>query len=103
MGGRAIEHMKINIRELNWFSTYRAHHRVAEHFRLGRAFLLGDAAHIYSPAGGEGMNPGISDAINLAWKLAAVLGDFTPDFCSQSSSRSSRSEITSLGPFRRWL
>jgi hypothetical protein len=49
------------------------HHRVAEHFRKGRAFLLGDAAHIHSPVGGQGMNTGIGDAVNLAWKLASVL------------------------------
>jgi hypothetical protein len=50
------------------------HHRVAARFRKGRTFILGDAAHIHSPAGGQGMNTGIGDAINLAWKLAAVLG-----------------------------
>jgi 2-polyprenyl-6-methoxyphenol hydroxylase-like FAD-dependent oxidoreductase len=55
------------------------HHRVAEHFRKGRAFLLGDAAHIHSPAGGQGMNTGIGDAINLAWKLAAVLAGRASD------------------------
>jgi 2-polyprenyl-6-methoxyphenol hydroxylase-like FAD-dependent oxidoreductase len=70
---RAIEHLNVHIDEVNWFSTYRVHHRVAEHFRSGRAFLLGDAAHVHSPAGGQGMNTGIGDAINLAWKLAAVL------------------------------
>jgi hypothetical protein len=48
------------------------HHRVAERFREGRKFLLGDAAHIHSPVGGQGMNTGIGDAVNLAWKLAAV-------------------------------
>ena len=65
--------MKVKIEQVNWFSTYRVHHRVADHFRTGRAFLLGDAAHVHSPAGGQGMNTGIGDAINLAWKLAAVL------------------------------
>jgi 2-polyprenyl-6-methoxyphenol hydroxylase-like FAD-dependent oxidoreductase len=70
---RAIEHLKVQIEQVNWFSTYRVHHRVADHFRSGRAFLLGDAAHVHSPAGGQGMNTGIGDAINLAWKLAAVL------------------------------
>lgn len=73
VSSRAIEHMKVKIEQLNWFSTYRVHHRVADHFRNGRAFLLGDAAHVHSPAGGQGMNTGIGDAINLAWKLAAVL------------------------------
>ena len=58
---------------VNWFSTYHVHHRVAERFRQGRAFLLGDAGHIHSPAGGQGMNTGIGDAINLAWKLASVV------------------------------
>ena len=64
---------------MNWFSTYHVHHRVTDHFRKGRAFLLGDAAHIHSPAGGQGMNTGIGDAINLAWKLAAVAGGRAPD------------------------
>jgi hypothetical protein len=65
--------MQVQIEQVNWFSTYRVHHRVADHFRTGRAFLLGDAAHVHSPAGGQGMNTGIGDAINLAWKFAAVL------------------------------
>jgi len=78
VSGRAIEHLKVQIRKVNWFSTYRVHHRVAERFRKGRAFLLGDAAHIHSPAGGQGMNTGIGDAINLAWKLAAVLAERAP-------------------------
>jgi 2-polyprenyl-6-methoxyphenol hydroxylase-like FAD-dependent oxidoreductase len=76
---RAIEHLKLTIGKVNWFSTYRVHHRVAEHFRKGRAFLLGDAGHIHSPAGGQGMNTGIGDAINLAWKLAAVLAGRAPE------------------------
>jgi 2-polyprenyl-6-methoxyphenol hydroxylase-like FAD-dependent oxidoreductase len=63
----------IRVEQVNWFSTYRVHHRVAAHFRVGRCFLSGDAAHIHSPAGGQGMNTGIGDAINLAWKLAHVL------------------------------
>ena len=71
---RVIESMRIDIRRVNWFSTYRVHHRVADRFRKGRAFLLGDAAHVHSPVGGQGMNTGIGDAVNLAWKLAAVLG-----------------------------
>jgi hypothetical protein len=49
------------------------HHRVADHFRKGRVFLAGDAAHLHTPVGGQGMNTGIGDAVNLAWKLAAVL------------------------------
>jgi 2-polyprenyl-6-methoxyphenol hydroxylase-like FAD-dependent oxidoreductase len=68
-----MEWMPINVTRVNWFSTYHVHHRVAEHFRKGRAFLLGDAAHIHSPVGGQGMNTGIGDAVNLAWKFAWVL------------------------------
>ena len=76
---RAIENLKVEVQKVNWFSTYHVHHRVTEHFRKGRAFLLGDAAHIHSPAGGQGMNTGIGDAINLAWKLAMVLQGRAPD------------------------
>jgi 2-polyprenyl-6-methoxyphenol hydroxylase-like FAD-dependent oxidoreductase len=65
--------LDVKVTEVNWFSTYRVHHRVASRFRVGRAFLLGDAGHIHSPAGGQGMNTGIGDAINLGWKLAHVL------------------------------
>lgn len=56
-----------------WVTTYRIHRRMADRFREGRVFLAGDAAHIHSPAGGQGMNTGIADAYNLAWKLAAVV------------------------------
>jgi 2-polyprenyl-6-methoxyphenol hydroxylase-like FAD-dependent oxidoreductase len=56
-----------------WFSTYRIHHRCAERFRDRRCFLLGDAAHIHSPAGAQGMNTGLQDAYNLGWKLALVV------------------------------
>jgi 2-polyprenyl-6-methoxyphenol hydroxylase-like FAD-dependent oxidoreductase len=73
VGARAIRNRKLTIARVNWFSTYRVHHRVAARFRAGRAFLLGDAAHVHSPVGGQGMNTGIGDAVNLAWKLAAVL------------------------------
>jgi 2-polyprenyl-6-methoxyphenol hydroxylase-like FAD-dependent oxidoreductase len=76
---RAIRHLNLQVEKVNWFSTYHVHHRVTEHFRKGRAFLAGDAAHIHSPAGGQGMNTGIGDAINLAWKLAAVLAGRAPD------------------------
>jgi len=69
---RAIASLGLQVRKVNWFSTYRVHHRVTGRYRRGRAFLLGDAAHVHSPAGGQGMNTGIGDAINLAWKLAAV-------------------------------
>jgi 2-polyprenyl-6-methoxyphenol hydroxylase-like FAD-dependent oxidoreductase len=73
VSSRAITNLRLEVRKVNWFSTYHVHHRVAQRFGAGRAFLLGDAAHIHSPVGGQGMNTGIGDAINLAWKLRAVL------------------------------
>jgi 2-polyprenyl-6-methoxyphenol hydroxylase-like FAD-dependent oxidoreductase len=58
-----------------WGSTFQIHARRARRFVVGRVILAGDAAHLNSPAGGQGMNTGISDAHNLAWKLAAILQD----------------------------
>ena len=74
-----LQRLQIEVRTINWFSTYRVHHRVASFFRKGHAFLCGDAAHVHSPVGGQGMNTGIGDAVNLAWKLAAVLQDGAPE------------------------
>jgi len=76
---RALREMKIKVDKVNWFSSYHVHHRVADRFRAGRAFIAGDAGHVHSPVGGQGMNTGIGDAINLAWKLAAVLRDEAGD------------------------
>lgn len=56
-----------------WIARFKLHHRIADSFRNGRIFVAGDAAHIHSPAGGQGMNTGIQDAINLGWKLGMVL------------------------------
>jgi 2-polyprenyl-6-methoxyphenol hydroxylase-like FAD-dependent oxidoreductase len=55
-----------------WTALFRIHSRLAERFRRGAVFLVGDAAHLHSPAGGQGMNLGIGDAFNLGWKLALV-------------------------------
>jgi 2-polyprenyl-6-methoxyphenol hydroxylase-like FAD-dependent oxidoreductase len=63
----------IRLLEAGWTSLWRANVRMVEHYRAGLVFLAGDAAHIHSPAGGQGMNTGIQDAYNLGWKLAAVL------------------------------
>jgi 2-polyprenyl-6-methoxyphenol hydroxylase-like FAD-dependent oxidoreductase len=63
----------LSFKSCGWFSTYRIHHRCTERFRDGRCFLLGDAAHVHSPMGGQGMNTGLQDAYNLAWKLALVI------------------------------
>jgi 2-polyprenyl-6-methoxyphenol hydroxylase-like FAD-dependent oxidoreductase len=65
----------LSFRSCSWLSTYRIHHRCTERFRNGRCFLLGDAAHIHSPMGGQGMNTGLQDAYNLAWKLALVISE----------------------------
>ena len=63
----------VRLTELVWSSLWRANMRMAEHFSVGRVFLAGDAAHVHSPAGGQGLNTGVQDAYNLGWKLAAVL------------------------------
>ncbi len=65
--------IKLDITRVDWFSTYKVHTRHVEKFSCGKCFLAGDAAHIHTPAGGQGMNTGIQDAYNLAWKLALVL------------------------------
>jgi 2-polyprenyl-6-methoxyphenol hydroxylase-like FAD-dependent oxidoreductase len=70
---KPMRNLKLDVITENWFSTYRVHHRVAQNFRRGRVFLLGDAAHVHSPVGAQGMNTGIGDAVNLSWKLASVL------------------------------
>ncbi|WP_022892311.1 FAD-dependent monooxygenase [Agromyces subbeticus] len=62
-----------------WFTTYRLHHRLAARFRQGACFLVGDAAHIHSPVGAQGMNTGLQEAHNLACALADVLVDGMPD------------------------
>jgi hypothetical protein len=62
----------IRLHEPQWSSLWRANVRLADRYREGRVFLAGDAAHIHSPAGGQGMNTGIQDACNLGWKLAVV-------------------------------
>jgi 2-polyprenyl-6-methoxyphenol hydroxylase-like FAD-dependent oxidoreductase len=63
----------IRLHEPEWKSLWRANIRLAERYRNGRVLIAGDAAHIHSPAGGQGMNTGIQDAHNLGWKLAAVI------------------------------
>ncbi|BDZ38016.1 FAD-dependent oxidoreductase [Microbacterium suwonense] len=68
----------IRLHEPEWSTLWRANVRLADRYRAGRVFLAGDAAHVHSPAGGQGMNTGIQDAHNLAWKLAAV-ADGAPD------------------------
>ena len=68
----ARDDLGLRYASLDWFSTYRVHHRVAARFRKGSTFLAGDAAHVHSPVGGQGMNTGLQDAHDLANLLADV-------------------------------
>lgn len=63
----------VRLSDLRWISLYRVNLLLAQRFRMGRVFLAGDAAHVHSPAGGQGVNTGVQDAYNLGWKLAAVV------------------------------
>jgi 2-polyprenyl-6-methoxyphenol hydroxylase-like FAD-dependent oxidoreductase len=67
----------VRVHDPVWMTNFRLHHRGATHYRAGRVFLAGDAAHIHSPAGAQGMNTGIQDATNLGWKLAHTLRGLT--------------------------
>ena len=69
---RAQLDIPVRFGDTAWFSAYRVHHRCVERLRLGRCLLAGDAAHVHSPVGAQGMNTGLQDACNLAWKLALV-------------------------------
>jgi len=65
--------LELDIHDVEWFSTYKVHTRHVSHFSEHRCFLAGDSAHVHSPAGAQGMNTGIQDGYNLAWKIALVL------------------------------
>ncbi|WP_277607505.1 FAD-dependent oxidoreductase [Streptomyces sp. W1SF4] len=67
-----------SVTEVRWASDFRPRAAMADRFREGRIFLVGDAAHVHSPAGGQGLNTSVQDAYNLGWKLAAVLGGKAP-------------------------
>ena len=75
---RTLERTDIRLHDPAWSSLWRLNVRIVDRYREGRVFLAGDAAHIHSPAGGQGMNTGIQDAHNLGWKLAAVTGGASP-------------------------
>jgi 2-polyprenyl-6-methoxyphenol hydroxylase-like FAD-dependent oxidoreductase len=66
---------RIRVRRVVTSGNWRLNVRMVDDYRVGRVFLAGDAAHVHSPAGGQGMNTGISDAVNLGWKLAAVIAE----------------------------
>jgi 2-polyprenyl-6-methoxyphenol hydroxylase-like FAD-dependent oxidoreductase len=61
------------LRDVTWTSVFRPNVRLAEHYRNGRVFLMGDAAHVHTPAGAQGLNTGVQDAYNLGWKLGQVI------------------------------
>jgi len=72
-------HIPARLQQLTWSSVFQANSRMVSTLRVNRIFLAGDAAHIHSPAGGQGMNTGIQDAMNLGWKLALVLQGKAPE------------------------
>ena len=76
---RVVGAVGLSFKTCHWFSSYRIHHRCTERFRERRCFVLGDAAHVHSPMGGQGMNTGLQDAYNLAWKMALVLTNRADD------------------------
>lgn len=67
------EKIPFDFYDTSWYSTYRLHHKKVKEFSTGNVFFSGDAAHVHSPAGGQGMNTGLQDAYNLSWKLALVI------------------------------
>ncbi len=69
----------IRLSNPTWLSHFRFNRRMVDRYQVGRVFVAGDAAHVHSPAGGQGMNTGIQDAYNLGWKLAAVVQGRAPD------------------------
>ena len=80
--------MPVRLRDPVWMTNFRLHNRGAAHYRAGRVFLAGDAAHIHSPAGAQGMNTGIQDSVNLGWKLGLVaMGDADPCAAGQLRTR----------------
>src|ERR1700722_8937018 len=72
-------HIPARLHQLTWSSYFHINSRMVKTLRVGRIFLAGDAAHIHSPAGAQGMNTGIQDAMNLGWKLALVLQGIAPE------------------------
>src|SRR5271154_5781962 len=86
----------ITVLRSHWLTSFEIHHARVPAYRWGRVFLAGDAAHIHSPAGGQGMNTGMQDAINLGWKLALVcrgLASPEPLLSSYSAERSSIAKL----------
>jgi FAD binding domain len=70
---------RATLTDATWASSFHVQRRITDRFRVGRCFVAGDAAHIHSPAGGQGLNTGIQDAANLAWKLGLVVAGAAPE------------------------
>lgn len=85
----------IQIESVSWASAFHMGARLADHYRLGRVFLIGDAAHIHPPTGGQGLNTSVQDAYNLGWKLAAVVGG-APDALLDSYEQERRPIAASM-------
>ncbi|MEU2357528.1 FAD-dependent monooxygenase [Streptomyces misionensis] len=82
--------------ELRWSSHFRPRAALADRFRVGRVFLAGDAAHVHSPAGGQGLNTSVQDAYNLGWKLGAVLRDGAPETLLDSYEEERRANAAAM-------
>ena len=76
---RAVAGTDFGVHSPRWLSRFGDATRLVERYRVGRVLLAGDAAHIHPPTGGQGLNLGIQDAVNLGWKLAAQVGGWAPD------------------------
>ncbi|KAF9230311.1 FAD binding domain-containing protein [Melanogaster broomeanus] len=69
---------EVDFREIAWFSEFRPNIRMVDKFGIGRAFVAGDAAHVHSPTGGQGLNSSVQDAFNIAWKISLVYKGLSP-------------------------
>jgi len=79
-----IAHTDFGMADMRWSSRFLSERRQAKRYRVGRVFIAGDAAHVHSPLGAQGMNTGIQDAMNLGWKLAQAVGGFAPSWVLDS-------------------
>ncbi|MHC3468746.1 FAD-dependent monooxygenase [Streptomyces sp. 7R007] len=81
---RYVSRRTLGFVEARWLSRFSSHQRQAPRYRVDRVFLVGDAAHVHSPAGGQGLNTGVQDAVNLGWKLAAAVRGWAPEWLLDS-------------------
>ncbi|MFD4027507.1 FAD-dependent monooxygenase [Streptomyces sp. NPDC058576] len=98
----------VTITRPHWQTVYRVHARTATEYQRGRVFLAGDSAHVHSPAGGQGMNNGLQDGYQLAWKTAAVLRGDSPaslldDYTSERVEATNRIVADTAAQTRAWM